>query len=122
MAPQGLRAPALALAGVSLIALLAAPAAAQTVPAAQPAPAAADTTEAPEVVVTGTRIRNADFETANPVVSVNAARIQQSGDVNLTEYLTRLPALTGSIGPSQDAQSVVSTAEGFTEGSEESRS
>ena len=105
MAPQGLRSLALALAGVSLNALLAAPAAAQTPPAAQPAPAATDTSpaEAPEVVITGTRIRRADFETANPVVSVNAARIQQTGETNLTEYLTRLPALVGSFGPSQAA-------------------
>jgi len=104
MTPHGLRAPALALASVSLIALLASPAAAQTAPVAQAAPAdAAAPAEAPEVVVTGTRIRNADFETANPVVSINAARIQQTGDVNLTEYLTRLPALTGSMGPSQSA-------------------
>ena len=105
MIRPGLRAPAFALAGVSLIALLALPAAAQTAPAAKPTPATADTApaEQPEVVITGTRIRNADFETANPVVSVNAARIQETGDINLTQYLQRLPALIGSFGPTQAA-------------------
>ena len=103
MTRSGLRAPAFALAGVSLIALLASPAAAQTAAAPQVPPAATDATQGPELVITGTRIRNRDFETANPVVSVDAARIQQTGETNLTQYLQRLPALIGSFGPSQAA-------------------
>jgi len=101
MANHVFRVVPVALAGVSLVALLSAPARAQTAPA--PAAPAAAAPEAPEVVITGTRIRNADFETANPVVSVNAERIQQTGETNLTEYLTRLPALVGSLGPTQAA-------------------
>lgn len=100
MAPRLLRTSALALTGVSLIALLSSPATAQT--AATPA-ADAPVPEAQEVVITGTRIRNADFETANPVVSINAERMQQTGETNLVSYLSRLPALIGSSGPSQTA-------------------
>src|SRR4051812_17886543 len=101
MAQPLFRSHASALAGVSLFALLASPATAQTQPAASADTGLAPATE--EVVVTGTRIRNPDFETANPIVSINADRIQQTGDTNLTQYLTRLPSLIGSVGPSQAA-------------------
>lgn len=77
-----------------------------TQPAAQvtvaPAPAAAQaatdqSTEAiAEIVVTGSRIARPDFEAPNPIVSFNAANIQQSGNTNLTNFLARVPALTGS--------------------------
>jgi outer membrane receptor protein involved in Fe transport len=102
MTPHAFRQSLLGLTGVSLIALMAAaPVAAQT--ASTPA-AATDEAAAPEgqeIVITGTRIRSADFQTANPVVSINADRIQQTGETNLTQYLQRLPALVGSFGPTQ---------------------
>ena len=78
MANHVFRVVPVALAGVSLVALLSAPARAQTAPA--PAAPAAAAPEAPEVVITGTRIRNADFETANPVVSVNAPEARSIAD------------------------------------------
>jgi len=93
-----------AMASVSLIAILSAPAWGQTPTPAGGAPTPAEAAPAgEEIVVTGTRIRSADFETANPVVSVNADRIQQTGETNLTQYLTRLPALVGSTGLTQAA-------------------
>ncbi len=75
-------------------------------PAAQatvaPAPAAAraandqSTESITEIVVTGTRIARPDFEAPNPIVSFDATNIQQSGNTNLTNFLQRVPALTGS--------------------------
>src|ERR1700733_4129291 len=87
---------------VSLAALLAAPALAQTAaPATDTAAEAAAPSE--EVVITGTRIRNTDFTRANPVVGVTAAQIEKTGETNLTQYLQRLPSLAGSLGPTQAA-------------------
>ena len=86
---------AVLLAGAALFAV---PAAAQD--AARPAEAPADTAaaEAPQgdVVVTGSRIRRPDYEAPNPVVSLDAAKLQQSGNVNVTNFLQRVPALTNS--------------------------
>jgi iron complex outermembrane recepter protein len=48
------------------------------------------------IVVTGTRIRTQQYDAANPVVSVDAAAIQDAGVTNLTEFLTENPALVGS--------------------------
>src|SRR4051812_26366698 len=63
-----------------------------------PAPAAADQTaeQIGEVVITGSRIARPDFEAPNPIVSLDAADIQQSGNTNITNFLARVPALTGS--------------------------
>ncbi len=92
---------------VSLFALslasLSSPALAQTQPPtdsqeslASDAPGAAADEEAKDVVVTGSRIRRPDFDTPNPVLSIGAAQIQQSGTTNLTDFLTGYPALQGS--------------------------
>lgn len=90
----------------SLLALsfasLSSPALAQTPPPADPQESLeADATQAEDdgsndVVVTGSRIRRPDFDTPNPVLSIGAARIQQSGSTNLTDFLTGYPALQGS--------------------------
>lgn len=48
------------------------------------------------IVVTGTRIRQPDFEFSNPVASVNAQAIQQSGATNLTDFAQEMPALLSS--------------------------
>jgi outer membrane receptor protein involved in Fe transport len=62
------------------------------------APVAADQNAEPigDVVVTGSRIARPDFEAPNPIVSYDATNIQQSGNTNLTNFLARIPALTGS--------------------------
>lgn len=49
-----------------------------------------------QIVVTGSRIRRPDFDTPNPVLSVGADQIEQSGTTNLTDFLTGYPALQGS--------------------------
>lgn len=48
------------------------------------------------IVITGTRIRQPDFEFSNPVASVDAQSIQQSGATNLTDFAQEMPALLNS--------------------------
>lgn len=61
-------------------------------------PATTDTPPAgQDVVVTGSRIRTPDLRSPNPLVSVSAAQLEQSGQTNLTSYLVRVPALTNSL-------------------------
>ena len=57
---------------------------------------AAPPDELQDIVVTGSRIARPDFEAPNPIVSFNATDIQESGNTNLTNFLQRVPALTGS--------------------------
>src|SRR5690606_8395463 len=67
-------------------------------------PGVALSAEAPEElleleaqVVTGTRIIRAVPETANPIVSYDAAQLAQSGFTNITDFLVDSPALVGSL-------------------------
>ena len=48
------------------------------------------------IVITGSRIVRQEFAFPNPVQSFSAAGIEQSGETNLTEFLTDSPALVGS--------------------------
>ena len=64
---------------------------AATAPAASPVEARGD-----DIVVTGSRISRSEFAAPNPITSFNAAAIQQSGNTNITSFLQRVPALTGS--------------------------
>lgn len=49
------------------------------------------------IVVTGSRIaRNPELSAPNPVVTIGAETIENSGETNLTELLTESPALFGS--------------------------
>ena len=68
--------------------------------AASLAPGAALAQDAVEdsdaIVVTGTRIAQPDFEFSNPVASVDAQTIQQSGATNLTDFMQDMPALLAS--------------------------
>lgn len=59
--------------------------------------ATTDGTEpATDIVVTGSRISRPDYEAPNPIVSYDATNIQQSGNTNITNFLQRVPALSGS--------------------------
>jgi outer membrane receptor protein involved in Fe transport len=60
-------------------------------------------TEVGEVVVTGTRLRLQDYAAPNPVTTVTAENIEASGQTNLTQFLTDIPALTGSLTLEQGA-------------------
>ena len=55
------------------------------------------------IVVTGTRIRQPDFEFSNPVASVDAQTIQQSGVTNLTDFARDMPALLNSFSTEDSA-------------------
>jgi len=67
-----------------------------------PAPAAEEQAATPPpatntIVVTGSRLRRPqDYGTASPIVSFGGALLQESGSVNLTDFLTSLPALLNS--------------------------
>lgn len=60
----------------------------------------AATTEEDQIVVTGSRIIRPEAEMANPIVAVTAAAIEQTGQTNVTDILTRIPALSASVGSS----------------------
>jgi outer membrane receptor protein involved in Fe transport len=78
-----------------LIALAAAcPALAQQ---AAPDPATDDLSGLEVIVVTGTRITRAESSFANPVVSISAEAIAQSGRTNVADFLAQSPALVGSL-------------------------
>lgn len=67
---------------------------------------AAPETVGPTIVVTGSRIPQVpDFVHSNPVTSVSAEQIENSGTTNLVEFLADIPALTGSLGSGQAAGS-----------------
>ncbi|GAP65781.1 putative hemoglobin and hemoglobin-haptoglobin-binding protein 2 [Mizugakiibacter sediminis] len=48
------------------------------------------------IVVTGSRIRRVDLETASPVFSIDRAQIQQSGKVTLGDLVQQIPAISGN--------------------------
>src|SRR5262249_1973485 len=48
------------------------------------------------VVVTGTRIRRVDQETANPVFTMDQSAIASSGVSTMGELLTRVPSVSGA--------------------------
>lgn len=50
-----------------------------------------------EIVVIGSRIAKPDYAYSNPVLSVDAQAIQQSGTTEIVSYLKQLPALIGSL-------------------------
>ena len=60
------------------------------------ADAGSQQTQSADIVVTGSRIARPEFAAPNPIVSFNSAALQQSGNTNLTTFLQRVPALTGS--------------------------
>lgn len=50
-----------------------------------------------EIIVTGSRIARPELSSPNPVASFTAAAIEQSGHVNITDFLAQNPALLGSL-------------------------
>ena len=59
-------------------------------------PAEGATGQTQDVVVTGSRIKRPETDFPNPITSVTAASIEQSGFTNLTDLLAQSPALLGS--------------------------
>jgi iron complex outermembrane recepter protein len=76
-------------------ALLSGTAAAAALPASQAIAQEESAEGLDEIVVTGTRIRRVDQETASPVQVVNAAAIAESGVQTLGDLLSRIPAIGG---------------------------
>ncbi|WP_343520089.1 TonB-dependent receptor [Sphingomonas sp.] len=89
---------AIALAG-------AAPAFAQETPPQEEAPAADQVDSGDTVIITGSRIQRPEFATPNPIQAYDAETIEQSGETNLTQFLSNSPALLGSSLSSDNAGS-----------------
>ncbi|MFO1410810.1 MAG: TonB-dependent receptor plug domain-containing protein, partial [Steroidobacteraceae bacterium] len=49
-----------------------------------------------EVIVTGTRIRRVDAETANPVLTIDKDIIEQSGITTAGDLVSRIPSVSGA--------------------------
>ena len=100
---------------VSLFALAAAsPLLAQTASSDQDAnggvssptvPAEDAANDSDEIVITGSRIRRPEIDSPTPVTSYSAANLQQSGRVNITDFLVQNPALLGSSTSAQQSGS-----------------
>lgn len=65
-------------------------------PTAQDAARASAAGAEDAIVITGSRIARPELAFPNPVQSFTSAGIEQSGDTNLTDFLTDSPALVGS--------------------------
>lgn len=64
---------------------------------AQQTPAAGDATQTLDsVVVTGSRLRRVDTETANPVVTVSQEQIAATGKATVGDLLQELPSIAGN--------------------------
>ncbi|MEC3911981.1 TonB-dependent receptor [Sphingobium sp. CR2-8] len=59
---------------------------------------AAASGEADTIVVTGSRIQRNDYNIANPLVTVTAETLEQSGNVQIVDTLAQNPALINSLG------------------------
>lgn len=57
----------------------------------QARPSQADTTAGADIVVTGSRIRRPDLESASPIAIVGSEQIQSQGIINTQDLLTKLP-------------------------------
>ncbi len=57
---------------------------------------AADNSALEEVIVTGSRIRRIDVETASPVFVIDQAAIQQSGITTVGDLVQRIPSVSGA--------------------------
>lgn len=66
---------------------------------------AQDDADVTEVVVTGSRIKQNEFDAPTPTVAVSADAIERSGATSLTDYLRTLPALSASEDDTQNTGS-----------------
>lgn len=64
---------------------------------AQETPDSQALSQVDEILVTSSRIRRFEDAFSNPIVSIDAQSMQNSGSTNLSHYLKELPALTGSL-------------------------
>lgn len=64
-----------------------------------------DANDGEEIIVTGSRIARPEIDSPIPVTSFTAAAIEQSGRVNVTDFLAQSPALLGSSTSAQQSGS-----------------
>ncbi|WP_315764385.1 TonB-dependent receptor plug domain-containing protein [Sphingomonas sp. Y38-1Y] len=88
------------LAGAALLLWAPAAFAQETPPSPETTPAAP---AADDIVVTGSRIARPDYAAPNPIVSLDAATLERSGNTNVTTFLQRVPALTNSLDSTRTA-------------------
>ncbi|WP_250461265.1 TonB-dependent receptor domain-containing protein [Microbulbifer litoralis] len=62
-----------------------------------------------EVVVTGSRIKRTNLETASPITSVSIEDIEMSGSISLGDYLNQLPALRSTFSNSNAGRFIGTT-------------
>ncbi len=70
--------------------------AAFSAPQALAADASSSSATLEEVVITGSHIRRVDTETANPVLTIDKAAIEQSGITTVGDLVSRIPSISGS--------------------------
>ena len=86
----GLSAGATAAASLAFSQFASAAPAAEAGPNQEPSPNVLD-----EVVVTGSRIRRVDVETANPILIIDSKAIQASGITTVGDLVARIPSISG---------------------------
>ncbi|RMG57906.1 MAG: TonB-dependent receptor, partial [Gammaproteobacteria bacterium] len=57
--------------------------------------------EIEQIVVTGSRIRRSELESPAPLTIIDDEAVKLSGENNLADFLSELPALSGSLTPDQ---------------------
>lgn len=97
VATRGMRAGLMAGVGLALVAATGARAQEASAPQDPVAVDRPDESVGQDVVVTGSRIARPEFAAPNPITSFNAADLRQSGNINVTDFLRRVPALTNSL-------------------------
>jgi outer membrane receptor protein involved in Fe transport len=78
-----------------------------------PAPAASDASGGNTILVTGSRIARRDYTATSPIVTVDAALLEQSSSINLEANLNKLPQLAPALtqfGPPEGRGDINSTA------------
>src|SRR5882672_8969491 len=70
--------------------------AAFSAPQALAADASSSSATLEEVVITGSHIRRVDTETANPVLTIDKAAIEQSGIMTVGDLVSRIPSISGA--------------------------
>jgi outer membrane receptor protein involved in Fe transport len=82
------------LSALTLAAAIPAAASAQAAPAQDP-----DASDLGDVVVTGSRIRRDPTNSPTPLIQIGQEELQQSGEVNVIDFLADIPALSTSVVP-----------------------
>jgi iron complex outermembrane receptor protein len=83
-----------------------------TAPVAALAQQAAPQAEVDQVVVTGSRLQNAGFQSPTPLTSLGSAQIQQRSPGAIADVLSEIPTFRQSSGPTQSQRNLIGPAAG----------